>query len=98
LPITVRVEADMPKKRWKDLSPRARRLILLGATLEGFLKLLALVDLKRRPASEVNGSKARWATAIVLVNSGGLVPVAYLLRGRRPAHDAARGTESSGQD
>lgn len=80
----------MPKKRWKDLSPRAQRLILFAATLEGLLKLVALVDLKRRPATEVKGSKAGWATAIVLLNSGGLVPVVYLLRGRRPAHDAAQ--------
>jgi hypothetical protein len=80
----------MPKKRWKDLSPRARRLILFGATLDGLLKLVALIDLKRRPATEVKGSKAMWATAIVLLNSGGLVPAAYLLHGRQPAHGAAR--------
>lgn len=78
----------MPKKRWKDLSPRARRLILLGATFEGLLKVVALVDLKRRPADQVNGSKKWWAAATVLVNSGGLVPVVYLLRGRRPSHRA----------
>lgn len=80
----------MQKKRWKDLSPGARRLILFGATVDGLLKLVALVDLKRRPATEVKGSKAWWATAIVLINSCGLVPVLYLLRGRRPAHDTAR--------
>lgn len=74
----------MPKKRWKDLSPTTRRLILLGATFEGFLKLVALIDLKRRPATEVNGSKAWWVAAIVFLNSIGLVPVWYLLRGRRP--------------
>lgn len=82
----------MLKKRWKDLGPGTRRLILFGATFDGILKLVALVDLERRPASEVNGSKARWATAIVLLNSVGLVPVVYLLRGRRPAHDAAPAT------
>ena len=75
----------MAKKRWKDLSPRARRLIVSGATFEAVLKAVALVDLKRRPAEEVNGSRARWAAAIVLLNSGGLVPVLYLLRGRRTA-------------
>lgn len=73
----------MPKKRWRDLSPRARRLIVFGATFEGLLKAVALADLKRRPAGLVNGSKARWAVAILLVNSGGLVPVLYFLRGRR---------------
>jgi hypothetical protein len=49
---------------------------------EGVLKGSALVDLKRRPASQVRGSKARWATAVVLVNSVGAVPLAYLLYGR----------------
>jgi len=82
----------MPKKRWKDLSPRSRQLIVLGATVDGLLKLIALVDLQRRPATRVNGSKARWATAIVLINSGGLVPVVYLLWGRRPAHEGAFST------
>lgn len=79
----------MPKKRWKDLSPSARRMIVFGAAFEGLLKVVALVDLKRRPADEVRGSKARWATAIVFVNSGGLVPVLYLLRGRRTTHGPA---------
>ena len=73
----------MAKRRWKDLSPTTRRLILLGGAIEGILKLVALVDLKRRPAIEVNGSKAKWAVAIVFLNSVGLVPALYLLRGRR---------------
>ena len=80
----------MAKKRWKDLSPRARRLILFVATIDSLLKLVALVDIKRRPATEVKGSRAGWVTAIVLLNSGGLVPVVYLLRGRRHAHDVER--------
>ncbi len=73
----------MPKRRWSDLSERTRRLIIAGAALEGVLKLLALVDLKRRPADQIRGSKARWASAVVLVNSVGAVPLAYFLRGRR---------------
>jgi hypothetical protein len=31
----------------------------------------------------VHGSKARWATAIVLINSFGAVPIGYFVRGRR---------------
>jgi hypothetical protein len=54
------------------------------AALEGAVKVAALVDLARRPASQVRGSKAAWATAITLVNSAGAVPLAYFLRGRRP--------------
>lgn len=73
----------MRKKRWSDLSPRTRRLIVVGAAFEGVLKVSALVDLKKRPAAAVNGSKRKWAVAIALVNSVGAVPVAYFLFGRR---------------
>jgi hypothetical protein len=73
----------MAKKRWSELSERSRRLIILGAAFEGVLKMAALLDLKRRPASEIRGSKAKWAVAVVLVNSVGAVPIAYFLCGRR---------------
>ena len=70
-------------RRWSSLSQRTRRLILIGSGFEGALKLAALVDLWRRPKDEVRGSKPVWAVAIVLVNSGGLLPVVYFARGRR---------------
>lgn len=73
----------MARKKWNELSPHARRLVVVGASIEGALKIAALVDLARRPADRVRGSKKAWATAIVLVNSMGAVPVAYFLRGRR---------------
>lgn len=73
----------MARKRWDELDPRTRQLIVAGALFEGTLKVAALIDLARRPASEVRGSKARWAAAIVLINSVGAVPIAYFLRGRR---------------
>lgn len=56
---------------------------VVGAVFETALKVTALVDLARRPADEVRGPKAAWATAIVLVNSVGGVPLAYFLVGRR---------------
>ena len=73
----------MAKKRWDELSPRTRRLIVAGGAVEGALKVAALVDLARRPSAEVRGSKVRWALAITFVNSLGAVPLAYFLRGRR---------------
>jgi hypothetical protein len=73
----------MAKRRWSDLSERTRRWILLGAAVEGVLKIAALVDLTRRPAVEVRGRKWIWATVITLANSAGAVPVGYLLFGRR---------------
>jgi hypothetical protein len=71
------------RRKWSDLSPRTRRVVMVMAALEGAVKVAALVDLARRPASQVRGSKAAWATAITLVNSAGAVPLAYFLRGRR---------------
>ena len=73
------------KKRWDEFSPRTRKLITAAATFEGVLKIAALIDLARRPADEVRGSKAKWATAIVVVNSAGALPVYYFARGRRTA-------------
>ena len=73
----------MAKKRWRDLDPRTRRVIVVAAAIEGALKVAALVDLKRRPAEQVRGSKKIWTAAIVLTNSAGAVPVTYFLGGRR---------------
>ena len=73
----------MRRRSWGELSERTRRLILAGAVLEGALKVAALVDLARRPASDVRGRKSIWAAVIVLVNSGGGAPLAYFFLGRR---------------
>lgn len=73
----------MRKRRWSELSERTRRTIVLAAVFETMLKVLALIDLKRRPSSQVRGSKAKWATAVVLVNSVGALPIAYFVWGRR---------------
>jgi hypothetical protein len=70
-------------KRWNEIDPRVRQAILLGGAFEAGLKVAALIDLAQRPRLDIRGSKAAWATALVLVNSGGAVPILYLLRGRR---------------
>jgi hypothetical protein len=72
------------RTRWHDLSPRSRRVIIVGGALDGALKVAALADLARRPAAEVRGSKAWWAVAITLINSVGAVPLAYFVYGRQP--------------
>jgi hypothetical protein len=71
------------KKKWGDLSQRTRRLILVGAVFEGTLKTAALIDIKRRPASQIRGSKWIWAVVVVLVNSFGGAPLSYFAFGRR---------------
>ena len=70
-------------KRWSDLSDRNRRLIIAVATAEAVLKTAVLIDLKRRPASQIRGSKRAWIVAAVLVNSAGLGPLSYFVFGRR---------------
>jgi hypothetical protein len=71
------------KKRWSDLDERTRRFIVLGAAVEGLLKIAALTDLARRPARQVRGRKWVWAIVLVLANSVGAVPLVYFRFGRR---------------
>ena len=73
----------MPTRR-NDLSPRARRLLTVAAVAEAGLKAAALLDMRRRPASEIRGSKKAWALAMI-VNSAGLIPIAYFVFGVRRA-------------
>ncbi len=81
----------MRTTRWSELSERSRRLIVAASLFEAVVKIAALLDLRRRPAAEIRGSKRVWAIAVVLVNSVGVVPVAYFLLGRRKeAQTAAR--------
>jgi hypothetical protein len=79
----------MPRKRWSELSQRTRRLLILGSAFEGTLKILALIDIKRRSPNEIRGSKAKWAIAVTLINALGAVPIAYFLWGRRPDHPSS---------
>jgi hypothetical protein len=71
------------KRQWSDFSPGTRRLIIIGAAVETSLKAAALVDLKRRPASEIRGSKWMWVPALTVLNSAGLAPLTYFVWGRR---------------
>ena len=73
----------MAVDKWSDVSPRARQLIVSAAVIDGLLKTAALVDIKRRPASQIRGSKWMWASAVLLINSAGGLPLAYFAYGRR---------------
>jgi len=76
-------DAMAARRQWSDLSPRSRTLIIAAATAEAGLKAAALIDIKRRPASQIRGPKWLWATVVVLVNSFGAAPASYFLFGRR---------------
>ncbi len=73
------------KRKWSELSERTRRLIVIGGAVEGVLKLAALIDIKRRPASEIRGPKWLWAGSVAVVSSAGVLPITYFLLGRRRA-------------
>ncbi|KRF38906.1 PLDc N-terminal domain-containing protein [Terrabacter sp. Soil810] len=68
------------KKKWSDLTSGQQTAILVAGCIQLSLAATAWADLARRPASEVAGSKAKWA-AIIAINFVG--PLAYFARGRR---------------
>ena len=70
-------------RRWSDLSERSRRLIIATAIGEAVLKAAVIVDMRRRPASQIRGSKPMWIVVAVLLNSAGVGSLSYFVFGRR---------------
>jgi hypothetical protein len=68
------------KQRWSDLSSRQQRAIIAAGVVQNGLLVAALIDLRRRPAEQVNGNKRLWA-AVSFVNFVG--PIAYFAFGRK---------------
>lgn len=71
------------RRQWNELSERTRRLIITAAVAEGILRVAALIDIKRRPASQIRGRKWVWAAVVAVVSSAGVAPVSYFVFGRR---------------
>ncbi len=67
-------------KRWADLSVAQRRLLVTAAAAEASLKIAALIDIQRRPASQIRGPKGLWRAAMVVNLLG---PVSYFAVGRK---------------
>jgi len=70
----------MSVRRWEDLSPAQRALIVVLGSVQLSLAAAAWTDLARRPAAEVNGRKVVWAAAIAV---NWLGPLAWFRWGRR---------------
>lgn len=68
------------KVKFSELSVRRRVGIVLLGAIQLTLLIAAQVDIQRRPAAEVNGSKAVWRL-LCLVNFIG--PLSYFRWGRR---------------
>jgi hypothetical protein len=71
---------ERTKKRWGDLTPARRAVVVVLGGVQLALQAAALWDLRRRPDRELRGSR-RWWTAASFVNVVG--PIAYLAFGRR---------------
>jgi hypothetical protein len=70
----------MQRRRWSDLSPAQRRVILALISLQLSLLATALADLLRRPAEQINGPRWAWALASLVSFVG---PLAYFRFGRK---------------
>jgi hypothetical protein len=68
------------RRSWSELSPLARKFVVVSGLVQVGLFIAAQVDLARRPADQVVGSKARWRM-IAFLNFLG--PAVYFWRGRR---------------
>ena len=73
----------MAGPKWSDLSKRNQRLLIAAAVVESSLKAAALIDLKRRPASQIHGPKWAWIPALSILNSAGIAPITYFVWGRK---------------
>jgi hypothetical protein len=67
-------------QRWHEMSARKRTFIVVAGAVEVGLNVAVQIDLLRRPAEAIRGSKAAWRAA-AFVNVFG--PVAYFAYGRK---------------
>jgi hypothetical protein len=72
-------------KRWSELSVPGRVGISILGTIQVALLIAAQVDIQRRPASEVNGSKTVWRLVCLLNTIG---PLSYFRWGRKRSTSA----------
>lgn len=70
----------MAKRKWAEMSPVQRAVIIALGSVQLSLAATAWADLAKRRREEVNGSKGKWA-AIIAVNFVG--PLSYFRWGRR---------------
>ncbi|MCX7791384.1 MAG: PLD nuclease N-terminal domain-containing protein [Chloroflexaceae bacterium] len=70
----------MQRKRWSDLSPTTRLVILVLGGVQLSLLAVALVDIIRRPQEQIRGNKWLWV-GVSFINFVG--PIAYFLFGRQ---------------
>ena len=67
-------------KRWAEISDGQRKLLVGAAAAELSLKIVALIDINRRPADLIRGPKALWRAAMAVNLLG---PLSYFVIGRK---------------
>jgi hypothetical protein len=70
----------MARKKWSELSRRNQTLIIIAAAVQFLLLAAALMDIRRRPAAQIRGSKRLWG-ALSFVDFFG--PISYFAFGRK---------------
>lgn len=73
-------DITISKKRWSDLSPQQQASIGVVGLIQIALLAAALIDIRRRPAAQINGNKKLWAL-VAFINFVG--PLAYFVFGRK---------------
>ena len=68
------------RKHWHELSGAQQAGIVVMTIVQLSLLAAALLDLRRRPAEEINGTKRMW-TAAAFINFVG--PISYFVWGRK---------------
>jgi hypothetical protein len=68
------------QKSWADRSPAEKAASIVLGVVNIILVVLALLDLRRRPASEINGKKWVWVMVAFIQPFG---PIAYFIFGRK---------------
>ncbi|HON10653.1 MAG TPA: PLD nuclease N-terminal domain-containing protein [Chitinispirillaceae bacterium] len=68
------------KKHWHDFSLMQKKGIIFLTILQVILLASALIDIARRPSSEIKGRKLKWVLISFIDFAG---PVSYFLFGRK---------------
>jgi ACR3 family arsenite efflux pump ArsB len=67
-------------KQWSDMTQAQRVGIIVTGVVQIALLIATLVDIRRRPAEQINGSKRMWF-GLAFINWIG--PIAYFIFGRK---------------
>lgn len=71
------------KQKIEALPKPVKVAITVAGFADASLRAYALMDIGKRDATQIKGSKPVWIAALTTVNSLGVVPTAYLVWGRK---------------